>query len=150
MSPFRLPFRGLQQRLRSMTSKKAILVCNGIALAGGVVFVLCSAMGCCAPLSRAGTVFYCTPLVLLAVAEWLMYRERYGVAVCLMLIGGLGTVPIGLIAIASSFAANRLRLQSRVDHGSDASCVRCGYNLHGTPSPQCPECGWVKSQSCHE
>ncbi|MFQ5413166.1 MAG: hypothetical protein ACE5E6_01780 [Phycisphaerae bacterium] len=33
-----------------------------------------------------------------------------------------------------------------MSEGGPAFCLQCGYNLHGLPTPRCPECGHVHSR----
>ncbi len=126
-----------------MSGKSAILAWNGVLVAGGIAVALFVALGTFAPIVKSGVVWYCIPLALLILAEWLLYRERYRAAAILMFVGGLGTVPIGLLAIIGSLVAYRMRLQVRAQDELAVPCAQCGYDLRGGVVPRCPECGCV-------
>jgi hypothetical protein len=48
-------------------------------------------------------------------------------------------LPVGLVCFITGAMVGTLRMKpARVEPGR---CLECGYDLHGSPGPRCPECG---------
>ena len=76
-----------------------------------------------------------------AYCGWHCFHPRYGTIVCFSLYGILGNALLafcGTLAIVGTVYGVRRRLDSRWRPGH---CPACGYDLRGSVSENCSECG---------
>ena len=129
---------------RDAGPRRRILVLNGSAIVVGTLSVLFFDGSVFSSVSPWIPFLYWVPLVLLVVGEWLAWREQYLTAALAMFLGGVGTLPIGLLAIIGSLASRRLGGRPNSQDPLKIPCSKCGYDLRGTPVPRCPECGCLR------
>jgi ribosomal protein L37E len=128
---------------REIDTKPFVSWWNRIAIALCLGYVVLSALRQSSPIVRTGVYWYCLPIAILCAAEWMLWRGRSWAAAILMFIGGLGTVPFGLLAIIGSLRTTRVRSVSSGESEPEVHCQRCGYDLRGASTPRCSECGYV-------
>ena len=129
---------------RDHRRRRRILFLNGAAIAGCTILMWFTESGVLSPVSPRIHLLYWIPLVLLVAGEWLAWREQYLTAALAMFLGGIGTLPIGLLAIIGALASRRLGRRPDSQDPLQVPCTKCGYDLRGAPVPRCPECGCLR------
>ena len=127
-----------------MTARAIALGCNGAAVLVAGAWMILAATGIFSDGAQRGAYWMSLPLSVLIAGQILLHRRSYKVAAVLMFLGGLGTLPLGVLAVAAALAVRSLG--RRPEAGGTASAIRCsycGYDLSGTRVPRCPECGRV-------
>ena len=131
--------------------KTKALILNGmnIVLSSALVLVVVS-NNAWAALSSGGVSFtpvqsiaviLATSTAILILAQSLALLEEHRWCAPAMYLGGLGTLPLGVLSIMAGFLLrNEARLASHSDEPA-AVCQHCGYNVTTVSLPRCPECG---------
>ncbi len=123
-----------------MTFKRRMVCCNVLSMVTGALYVGYAMRSGGAPVVRAGIVWHVSSLGLLLVATVLLLRGSLTAPRVLMLIGGVGSLPTGLVALVGAVWRPPRRVGESTDDGLEPRCLRCGYSLRGLTVPVCPEC----------
>jgi len=121
-----------------------ILLVNGAAIVVLTICMLYVASG--VPMRASPTVplLYWIALFMLVSGEWFAWKNKYIAATVAMFLGGIVTIPVGLLAIIGSISARRLWTKLNAQDAMKDLCANCSYDLRGTPVPRCSECGCLR------
>jgi|GEM_PF-4482547 len=126
--------------------KALILVYNFIVVFGAVCWMGFAAAGKLAIVSQSAYSLLGIGLAVtfLVIGGVLVYCNRYRSGAVMMFLGGLGTFPLGLLAIVAALRSHRLSSLNEAKLSLTGLCEHCGYDLRGTRIPRCPECGCLR------
>jgi len=118
-----------------------ILLVNGATIVVLTICILPVEGGVLMRTSQTVPLLYWISLFLLVCGEWFAWKKKYFAAAIAMFLGGIVTIPVGLLAIIGSIFSRRLWTKLSAQDKLKHLCANCGYDLRGTPVPRCSECG---------
>jgi hypothetical protein len=115
-------------------------VLNGISLILATILLVASYLNMVAPISRETAMYWLFPISLAIVAEFMVFAGAWKTGAVCAVVAGIANFPLGIPSIIAGLRLHRL--SRRLEQGNSVKqCLRCGYDLRGSETNVCPECG---------